>query len=151
VVGGIKLLKCIPTFYGTRKVHYHVHKSSTLVSWTKWIQFTTSHYICLKSILILSFYLYQSHPSGLFPSGFRTKHLYACQVRVMFRPWVYKANAIWREFKLWSALLHRFLQPLLTSSAEVQIFSWTPCSQAPPVYEYVPPSERLIVRLIHLS
>jgi hypothetical protein len=38
---------------------------------------TTAHPISLRSILILSSYLYLSVLSGLFPSGFTTKILYA--------------------------------------------------------------------------
>jgi len=36
-----------------------------------------SHPVCLRSILILSTYQFPCLPSGLFPSGFPTKSLYA--------------------------------------------------------------------------
>jgi len=49
------------------KVHYHVHKSLTLVlSWSSW----------LHSIIILFSHLHLCLPSGFFPQGFLTKILY---------------------------------------------------------------------------
>ena len=46
-------------------------------SWARWIQWTPSHPIYLRSILIISYHSRQGIPSGLFHSGIPTKILYA--------------------------------------------------------------------------
>jgi hypothetical protein len=50
--------------------------AGSYISWARCIQFTTSHPISLRSILILSLHLRLGLPSGYFPSGFPTKILY---------------------------------------------------------------------------
>jgi hypothetical protein len=45
--------------------------------WTSWIQFTTSHYVSLRSVLILCFHLCLGLPSGFFLSGFPTRTFYS--------------------------------------------------------------------------
>jgi hypothetical protein len=55
----VHLAKKLPTFCGTRKVHYHAYKVRTrrLTPWAVWIQPTPSHPISLRSILMLLFSL----------------------------------------------------------------------------------------------
>jgi len=67
----------IPRLLWKLKVLYRVPKSPSLVlSWARRIQSTTSHPMSLRSVLILSSYLFLRLPSGLFPSGFLTEILY---------------------------------------------------------------------------
>jgi hypothetical protein len=64
------------------------------LSWARWIQFTPSHPISLRSILLLSSHLRLGLPSGLFLSCFPTKILYA-----------FHTSSLWN-----------FIQPPVTSS-----------------------------------
>jgi hypothetical protein len=49
-------------------------------------------------------------------------------------PWLDKSNYALRKVELWSSSLCSFLQPPVTSSLSVQIFSSAPWSQTPSVY-----------------
>ena len=74
----LQLVKNFPAFYGTRRfitalTSFH-HLS---LSWPSPIQSTYPHPTSWRSILILSTHLRLGLPSGLFPSGFPTKTLYA--------------------------------------------------------------------------
>jgi hypothetical protein len=66
----LQLLKNLPTIYGIRRF-------ITVFTRVSSIQSVPSHSIPLRSILILSSNLRLCIPSGLFPSGFPTKILYA--------------------------------------------------------------------------
>ena len=75
---GLQLVKKFPIFYGTRRfitALTSVHHLS--VSRASPIQSTHPHPTSWRSILILSTHLRLGLPSGLFPSGFPTKTLYA--------------------------------------------------------------------------
>jgi len=73
----------IPFLLWNLKVLYSVHKTLPMVlSWARWIQSTQSHSIFLISILISS-HLHLDLPSGLFPSSFPTKILYAFLISPM--------------------------------------------------------------------
>ena len=75
---GLQLVKKFPTFHGTRRfitVLTSVHHLS--LSWANPIQSTYPQPTSWRSILILSTHLRLGLPSGLFPSGFPTKTLYA--------------------------------------------------------------------------
>jgi hypothetical protein len=107
------------------KVHYRVHKSSSLtLSWARCIQSTLSHRISLRFITILTSHLLPGLPSGLFPSGFPTKILYAllmshmratCPIHLILLDSI--TRMIFGEvYKLWSSSLCSLLQPPATSS-----------------------------------
>ena len=75
---GLQLVKKFPAFYGTRKfitALTSIHHLS--LCWASPIQSTHPHPTSWRSIPILSIHLRQGLPSGLFPSGFPTKTLYA--------------------------------------------------------------------------
>lgn len=63
----------------------------------------------VKIILILSFHLHLQLPTGLFPSDFSTKMLYASL-------WLEHSNIWWKNYKLWHSLLCSFLHSLFTSA-----------------------------------
>ena len=74
----MQLVKKFPAFLWNPKVHYRTHKRCHLsLSWPSPIQSTYPHPTSWRSILILSTHLRLGLPSGLFPSGFPTKTLYA--------------------------------------------------------------------------
>jgi hypothetical protein len=74
-----KLLKKFPACYGTRKFITAFTRSRHLsLSWARLIQsMPPPHSTSRRSILILSSHLRMGLPSGLVPSGFPTKALYA--------------------------------------------------------------------------
>ena len=75
---GLQLVKKFPAFYGTRRFITALTSVSHLsLSWASPIQSTYPHPTSWRSILILSTHLRLGLPSGLFPSGFPTKTLYA--------------------------------------------------------------------------
>ena len=75
---GLQLVKKFPAFYGTRKFITALTSVRHLsLSWTSLIQSTYPHPTSWRSIPILSTHLRLGVPSGLFPSSFTTKNLYA--------------------------------------------------------------------------
>ena len=75
---GLQLVKKFPVFYGTRRFITALKSVRHLsLSWASPIQSTHPHLPSSRSILILSTHLRLGLPSGLFPSGFPTKTLYA--------------------------------------------------------------------------
>jgi hypothetical protein len=118
------LLKNFP-FYGTRWfIIVFTRALHWSLSWATSIQSIPLHPVSLRSILILSSHLHLDLHSGLFPSGFPTKILYAflffsCVLNVL--PLLTLLDLIIliildEEYKLWSYSLRRFLQPPITSS-----------------------------------
>jgi hypothetical protein len=74
---GLQLAKKFPAFYGTRRFITAFTSACHLsVSWACSIQSIPPHPTSWRSILILSYHLRLSLPSGLFTSGFPTKILY---------------------------------------------------------------------------
>ena len=75
---GLQLVKKFPAFYGTRRFITALTSVRYLpLSWASPIQSTYPHPTSWRSILILSTHLRLGLPSGLLPSGFPTKALYA--------------------------------------------------------------------------
>ena len=75
---GLQLVKKFPTFHGTRRFTTAVTSVRHMsLSWASPIHSIYPHPTSWRSILILSAHLRLGHPSGLFPSGFPTKTLYA--------------------------------------------------------------------------
>ena len=75
---GLRLVKRFPAFYGTRRFITALTSVRHLsLSWASPIQSTYPHPTSWRSILILSTHLRLGLLSGLFPSGFPTKTLYA--------------------------------------------------------------------------
>jgi hypothetical protein len=74
---GSQLVKKFPAFYGTRKFITAFTRNRHLsLSWASLIQSMPPNSTSWRSILILSSHLRLGLPSGLFPTGFRTKTLY---------------------------------------------------------------------------
>ena len=75
---GLQLVKKFPAFYGTRRfVTALTSPRHPSLSWASPIQSIYPHPTSWRSILILSTLLRLGLPSGLFPTGFHTKTLYA--------------------------------------------------------------------------
>ena len=75
---GLQLVKKFPTFHGTRRFITALTIVRHLsLSWANPIQSTYPHPTSWRSILILSTHLRLGLSSGLLPSGFPTKTLYA--------------------------------------------------------------------------
>ena len=75
---GLQLVKKFPAFDGTRRfITAFTSFRQPSLSWASPIQSTCPQPTSWRSILILSTHLRLGLPSGLFPSGFPTRNLYA--------------------------------------------------------------------------
>ena len=75
---GLQLVKKFPAFYGTRRfITALTSLRHSSLSWASPVQSIYPHTTSWRSFLILTTHLLLGLPSGLFPSGFPTKTLYA--------------------------------------------------------------------------
>jgi hypothetical protein len=72
-----ELVKKLPAFYETQRFIMFTRACHWSLSWARCIQSTPSHSIFQKFTLTLSSHLHLGLQSGLFPSDFLTKVLYA--------------------------------------------------------------------------
>jgi hypothetical protein len=73
-----RLIEKFPALYGTRRfITVFTRTRRISLSWARWGQSIPSQPVYLRFIVILSSYLRLGLPSGLFPSGFPTRILYA--------------------------------------------------------------------------
>jgi hypothetical protein len=72
-----QLVKKFLALLWNTKVHYRVHKRPPLVPILNQVNAVHNFPFCVRSILIVSSCLRVGLPSGLFPSDFRAKLLYA--------------------------------------------------------------------------
>jgi len=95
------------------------------LSWARWIQFTSSQSISLRSILILSSHLHLGLPNGFLPSGFLTNILYVflfspvhatCPTHFILFLELITLIIFGEACKLWSFSLCSLFQPPTTSS-----------------------------------
>jgi hypothetical protein len=148
---GLQLVKKFPAFYGIRRFITALTSVRHLsLSWASPIQSTYPHPTSWRSTLIVSTHLRLGLPSGLFPSGFPAKTLYAPSPH----PYAPHAQPIsffsilspaqyWVRSTDHSAPRYAITSiPPLPRPSWVQIFSSTPYSQTPSASFYIfPPIE----------
>ena len=121
---GFQLVKKFPEFYGTRTALTSFRYLS--LSWASPIQSTYPHPTSWRSLLILYTHLRLGLPSGLFPSGFPTKNLYAplsSPYAPHAQPISFMNNVTLRENH--AAELCLWLQGV--SPEKKAVFLWPPC------------------------
>ena len=122
---GFQLVKKFPAFYGTRRFITALTSVRHLsLSWASPIQSICPHPISWRSILILSTHLRLGLPSGLFPSGFPTKNLYAplsspiratCPAHLILLDFITR-TILGEEYRSFSSSLCSLLHSPVTSS-----------------------------------
>jgi hypothetical protein len=121
--------KC-PNILWNMKIRYRFHKSPPLIpilSQINLVHTIPPHPISLRSILILSSHLHLVLPSGLFPSGFPTKILYAflfSSHSCYMSPHLIVLDlkfliTLGEAYKVWSSSICSFLEPPITSPSSV--------------------------------
>jgi hypothetical protein len=106
----------------------------------------STHFISLRSILIIFTHLCLGLPSDLNPYGFPTKTQYAFLSFNMpcpsYSPWLDHSNYTWWRVQVTTILVMQFSPHHITSSLFGPIFSSAPCLQTPSVYFFPLPWER---------
>ena len=121
----MQLVKKFPAFYGTRRFITALTSVRHLsLSCASPIQSTYPHPTSWRSILILSTHLRLGLPSGLFPSGFPTKTLYAplsspiratCPAHLILLDFITR-TILGEEYRSFSSSLCNLLHSPVTSS-----------------------------------
>ena len=123
---GLQLVKKFPAFHRTRSFITAITSVRQLsLSWASPIQSIYQHPTSWRSVLILSTHLCLGLPSGLFPSGFPTKTLYAplsspicatCPAHLILLDFITR-TILGEEYAMcthiWSLSFHEVLFPLL--------------------------------------
>ena len=122
---GLQLVKKFPAFYGTRRFITALTNVRHLsLSWANPIQSIYPHPTSWRSILILYTHLRLGLPSGLFPSGFPTKTLYAplsspicatCPAHLILLDFITR-TILGEEYRSFSSSLCSLLHSPVTSS-----------------------------------
>ena len=143
-LAGLQLVKKFPAFHGTRRFITALTSVRHLsLSWANPIQSTDPYPTSWTSILILSTHLRLGLPSGLFPSGFPTKTLYAplsspihatCPAHLILLDFITR-TILGEEYRSLSSSLCSLLHSPVTSSllgpnillntlVQINIFMW---------------------------
>ena len=127
---GLQLVKKFPAFHGTRRFITALTSVRHLsLSWASPIQSTCLHPTSWRSILILSIHLRLGLPSGLFPSGFLTKNLYAplsspiratCPAHLILLDFITRTK-LGEEYKTFSSSLQYFVMSCIMAEVSMKL------------------------------
>jgi hypothetical protein len=110
----VQPLKNFPAFYETRRfITVSTRALQWSLSWARSFHSGPSHFVSLRSILILSTHLRLGLPSGVYSSGFQTNNLYphSCYISCQSHPpSLDHSNYIWRGVKVMKLLIMQFSQ-----------------------------------------